>query len=68
MTIRLRAALYAAFFYFRGGGRGVGSVATIGRTRLLHMRWGGNKSRQGERETRLDADAKAHAILIALHP
>ena len=36
----------------------------IGRTRLLHMRWGEDKSRQGERETRLAADAKALPILI----
>ena len=52
----LRGRLEPAVFDNRKG--------LIGRTRLLHMRWGGNKSRQGERETRLDADAKAPAILI----
>ncbi len=29
MTIRLGAALYAAFFYFRGGGRGGGQRCHI---------------------------------------
>ncbi len=52
----LRGRLEPAVFDNRKG--------LIGRTRLLHMRWGEDKCRQGERETRLAAKPKAPAILI----